>query len=428
VKQAADSALQKIGASPRAVLALLTAIYGLNYIDRQILGLLAQPIKHDLGLSDTSLGLLTGLAFALFYTSLGLAIARLAERGWRKTIIVSSVLIFSISTGAGGFAVNFWQLFATRVLVGVGEGGTTPASLAILSDLYSPERRAGAMAVFSVGAQIGILVGFVLGGFVAARFGWRAAFMVAGAPGLVLALLAVKVVRFPLRSPPPISRTLPTTIFSLLRRRSFALLCLAGGTILFCGNAVNSWMPAYLQREFGIGSQTIGLLYGLGLGVMGAGVTWITGKLADRLYVKSSTAPLLMAAIVTLLAMACILGVLWMPRIGAAIVLLLPGLSCMVVWQGPVLALIQGLAAEHERPTATATFLFIANIIGLGLGPLTVGLISDNIGRETAAGLRLGMSCALAVAPVSTLLLWAAMRSLRKDLGHTETVSRAAAA
>jgi predicted MFS family arabinose efflux permease len=397
-------------------LALLTAIYGLNYIDRQILGLLAQPIKHELHLSDTSLGLLTGLAFALFYTSLGLVIARLAERGWCKSIIVGSVLIFSIATSGGACALNFWQLFASRILVGVGEGGTTPASLAILSNLYPAERRAGAMSVFSVGAQIGILIGFVLGGYVAARLGWRAALMVAGAPGLLLAALAARFIHFPLRHAAPVSRPLPAAVLSLLRRRSFALLCLAGGTILFCGNAVNSWMPAYLQREFGIGSQTVGLLYGLGLGVLGAVVTWVSGKLADRLYVKNSQAPLLMAASVTLLAMACILGVLWMPWIGAAVALLLPGLSCMVVWQGPVLALVQGLAQEHERPTATATFLFIANIIGLGLGPLTVGLISDAVGRETASGLRLGMSCALAAAPLSALLLWATTHSLKRDL------------
>jgi predicted MFS family arabinose efflux permease len=393
-------------------LVLLTAVYGVNFIDRQIVGLLLEPIKHDLELSDTALGFLTGIAFAIFYTGCALPIARLAEVWRPKLLIAASVALFSVATAAGAFAMNYAQLLLARILVGVGEGGTTPASTAILARLYPEDRRTGVMAFWSTGAQVGVLIGYVVAAIIAARYGWRAGFIVAGVPGLLIALLVLKFVQDPEPKNALRPRPIMVVLSELSRNRSFVLLCLAGGAALFAVNALVGWTPAYLQRAFHLSLPTVGWIFGVSVGVLGALTTWGSGRLADRFHKFGAGGPLLMAAASLLLYFCLQVGALWSPQAHLAIGLLVPGLALGLVWQGPVFALIQRLSAEGERPTAVALFVFVANAVGLGLGPLLVGLISDAVGHGTAAGLRIGITCALGAAPLAAILLIVTARTI----------------
>jgi hypothetical protein len=258
---------------------------------------------------------------------------------------------------------------------------------------------------------------------VASRYGWRAALVFAGVPGLVLAPLVLGLVCDERQSSSMKRRSMRCVLSSLVLNRSYVLLCFAGANALFALNAATAWTPAYLQRAFDISLQTVGLIFGVSVGVLGTLTTWVCGRLADRMYRHGSGGPLLMAAGTMVLYFCLQFASLWTPQSNTAITLLIPGLALGLVWQGPTIALLQGLAAEDERPTAIALFSLIASAFGLGLGPLTVGVVSDAIGHGTAVGLRIGISCSLAASLFGAALLCIAARTIAADLPSANTLS-----
>ena len=396
-------------------LALLTMVYALSVLDRYLLGIVLPQIKLEMTLSDTSLGLLSGTAFAIFYATLGLPIARLADRSSRKTIIAVSLVMFSLMTALCGTAKNFVSLFMARMGVGVGEAGTSPASYSMISDLFEKDQRSTAMTVFFIGGNVGLLAGFVAGGYVAAQYGWREAFLVAGIPGLVLAPLLFLTLREPSRglsdklahSNHATKSSLMACIRFVWSQASYRHLIMGQGILLVLMNGVVAWLPSFLARSHGMAADSVGLQMGLALGLGGPIGMLVVGRLADR-YTRQD-----------------LRWGSWVVAIGCLV--LIPGYILVLIansgtlamaaffipalmgsfFAGPTAALSQGLTPPHMRTTSGALFLMVTNLIGLGLGPVGFGLLSDaltdSLGNES-------LRYALGLAPL--LALWSAYHYL----------------
>ena len=273
-------------------LGVLVVVYTFNFIDRQILSILLEPIKLELGLSDTALGLLTGFAFALFYATLGIPIARYADKNNRRNLIALALAIWSGMTALSGLAQNFWQLLAARIGVGVGEAGCSPPAHSMIADYFPAENRATALGIYSLGIPVGILFGFLAGGWLNEFFGWRVAFFVVGIPGLILAVL----VRFTLAEPtrgmaegridsgeqPGVMETFRF----MWRKKSFRHLAFGGALTAFVGYGLVTWVPSFLVRSHGMETGEIGTWLGLILGIPGgigiAAGGWMADKLGSR--------------------------------------------------------------------------------------------------------------------------------------------------
>lgn len=405
------------------VLAMLLLVYTFNFLDRQILGILAQPIKADLGLSDTQLGALGGIAFALLYSTLGVPLAIVADRTSRTWVVTISLAIWSGFTALCGFATGFWQLFAFRLGVGVGEAGGVAPSYAIISDYFPPERRAQALSIYSLGIPVGLAGGALLGGYIAQLVDWRLAFVVVGGAGLVLAPIFRFVVREPVRggSDPvaPVSQERPPirAVFAILARKpSFWLMAFAASSSSLVGYGLAFWIPSVLIRSYGFtllaASQFMGslLLIGGTTGVLAGG--WLADRFgtADRgVYAKLPTIAWLVTA----------------PFFAAAFLSSSPVLAwCLflvpnalnILWLGPVTTAVQHLVPPPMRATAGASFLFVNNLIGLGGGSLVMGMMSDALAlRYGAEALRYSAVCALGFYLLAALLMVFAIRPLRRD-------------
>ena len=440
--------------APRAAyygLAVLTVVYSVNFIDRQLLAILQEPIKAELGLSDGQLGLLTGFAFALFYVSAGIPIARWADRANRRNIVALALALWSGMTALCGLAQNYLQLLLARIGVGVGEAGGSPPSHSIISDLFPPERRATALGFYSTGTSIGILFGFLFGGWLNEYFGWRMAFLVVGLPGVLLALI----VRFTLAEPPrggtetriPAPRApaddpraaehngaaAPTraaagdeppasfidALAVLWASRAFRHIALGAGLNAFVGYSANSWHASYMIRSHGMaGTGELGtwlaLIYGLGgaIGVFGG------GYLADRLAPRDLRWHVWLPALAGFIALPFLAGVYLVKAPYAALAMMaVPGMLANV-YLGNAIALSHGIAGARMRAMASATLFFILNIVGLGAGPWAVGALSDWLHPAYGAeSLRYAMLYALPpVAAWSALHFLLAARPLRGDL------------
>ena len=409
----------------RYVLIVLTTVYVANFVDRQILSILLQPIKESFGLSDTQLGFLSGISFAIFYATLGIPIAMWADRGNRRNIITLATGIFSIMTAVCGLAQSFVQLALARIGVGIGEAGASPPSHSILADLYPPEQRATAMGIFALGVNIGILIGFLVGGWMNEFFGWRVAFMVVGVPGLLLALLVRLTVREPARghsegrgqeaasAPPPVAET--------ARRfwacRSLRHISLGAALNAFVGYGVVAWMPAYLIRSFGMSTGDVGTALALIIGIVGGAGTFLGGYFADRLARRDVRWNMWLIA-------ACIAGgapfafaVYLAPTATWALFSFVVPAAVGTIYLGPSLALVQGLVPLRMRTVSSAVLLFVINIIGLGFGPQMVGVVSDLLAPRFA-----DESLRYALLIVGFVNLWSALhfllasRTLKQDL------------
>ncbi len=415
-------------ASPRGArlaLALLMSAYTLNFVDRQIVSVLAEPIKGDLGLSDTQLGMLGGPAFALFYTTLGIPVARLADRFNRVWIMTGALLLWSAATAFCGLAVGFGALFVARVGVGVGEAGGVAPAYSLIADLFPPRLRARATGVFSFGVPIGSALGIVMGGLVAARYGWRTAFLVAGAAGLVVAPLLRLLVREPVRGrfdPPwPPRPALSAVLRHLRRTPAFAFLALGAAMTSLVSYGLAFWGPSYFARSLHMG--LVDRSIGLGGAALIGGIAgiWAGGVFADRARAGGPGAYGRVAAIgCALTAPAYALPTLahqaW---VALPLVALAVGLS--LVWMGPVIAAVQELAPPTMRATAAAVYLLILNLIALGLGTPVVGWISDGLkARYGAEALRYAMLSVLPIYLVAAGLFWVAGRQLARS-GWGET-------
>lgn len=379
----AGDTLGAVPANRAYVLFILVVVYTFNFIDRQIIGILAVPIKADLGLSDTELGLMGGLAFALFYTGLGIPVALLADRLSRTWIMTIALTLWSVMTAACGLATNFWQLFLARVGVGVGEAGGVAPAYSLIADFFPPAQRARAMSVYSFGIPIGSALGIVFGGVIASLIDWRIAFFAVGLAGLLIA----PIFRLTIKEPPrgrfdrqrgPVGApALRPILRHLATKPSFWMLSLGASCSSMMGYGMFFWLPSFFVRSFALTLLNASLFFGTILLIGGLAGIWTGGWLGDR-FGRTNRAQFAIIPAVAFVATIpfYILGILSSSLLLSFFVLLVP-VALGLVWLGPVIATIQHLVQPSMRATASAVFLFINNLIGIGLGTYAIGAISD---------------------------------------------------
>jgi MFS family permease len=397
------------------VLAILLIVYTFNFIDRQILGILAPAIKADLHLSDTQLGLMGGLAFALFYTGLGVPIGWLADRWSRTWIITIALALWSGFTALCGFAGSFTQLFLCRMGVGFGEAGGVAPSYSLISDYFPPKARARALAAYSFGIPVGGALGVLFGGLIASAINWRTAFIVVGLVGVLL----VPLVRLTVKEPPrPATKPVAfgKSLASLAAKPSFWLISTGAACSSIVGYGLAFWLPSFFLRSFHMSLAQTALLYaGLQLfgGVFGI---WAGGAVADRLSRHGKKVYVLAPACAFVLTIPFFCAAVLSTNPWAAFLLSLPPQALSLVWLGPVITAVQHLSPATGRTTASAAFLFINNLIGIGCGTLFFGAISDALtARFGAEALRYAIICGLPIYGVAALLLFCASRFIDRD-------------
>ena len=393
---------------------LLLLVFIASHVDRQIVAILQEPIRIAFDLTDTQLGVLTGFAFALFYATLGMPMAMWADRRNRRNLIAFSISLWSAMTVACAAAGQYWQLLAARIGVAVGEAGSNPPSHSIIADLYQPAERATAMAIFGLGVNFGIMFGFLIGGWVNDWVGWRWAFVIAGAPGLLIALA----VRFTMKEPPRgLSDGLtyevqPPPFFLVVRTmwrdNRIRQLLLSNALISMAGYAAIAWAPVYFQRIHGFSTSESGTFLALGIGLGGGLGTFLGGALADKLskisegwrawIVSFSILAYLPAGYLCYQSIDPFWAIFWFTGPAA-----LGG-----VYIGVNFAILQSLAPVEMRAVMASINLFVLNIIGLGLGAFSVGMISDLMSPTTGVdSLRYGLMFTL------LLMLWGGIHQTR---------------
>ena len=406
------------------VLGILTAAYVSNFVDRQVINVLAQFIIDDLQISDGQFGMLSGLAFALIYTTLGIPIARLADISNRRNIIAISITIWSVMTALCGAANNFFQLFMARFGVGVGEAGGSPPAHSIVSDIFPASQRATALSIYSLGVYGGILVGTVGGAYLVQYFDWRTAFVVVAIPGIFLALLVRFVIKEPPRgmaesrkdvAPPGFLRVLQF----LWDRKSFRHLSFACALHAFVTYGMGNFMPLFLGRVHGMPILDVGWYYGLIAGIGGLAGTFFGGWMSDRMANKTGdkTWYVWIPFISTVLAIPFgLVTFLLMPSgYSAAFSYFLP-VFCGGWYLAPCIASTHFLVGIRMRAMASAILLFMLNLIGLGLGPMLTGFMSDFFEPSYGSdSLRYAMSITLLVNFWCAFHYWKASRTIAAD-------------
>jgi MFS family permease len=418
---------------------LLLGIYVVNFLDRAVVNILAEPIKNDLGLADWQLGLMSGLAFAVFYTFLGIPIARMAERRNRPIIIGSAVAVWSGFTVLSGQAHNFVQLVLCRIGVGVGEAGCTPPAHSLIADYVPKEKRASALAFYSMGTPLGGLLGLVLGGLIADAYGWRAAFIVAGAPGVIFALLAF----FTLKEPRKVmarhsaqitaaSAGFGQTVKFLMGKKTFWLIAFGAAIKAFIGYGhapftASFFLRVHAEEVAGLAAMFdlksvgfLGLALGLMGGIAGAISSWIGGQVADRYAKTDLRGYVVIPAFASLIAVPVYIVAVSVPSATAALFILVINGLLGSLWYGPVYAIGQSIVPPHMRATTAALLLFIINLIGLGLGPLAVGILSDVMANGfdlgSAQGVRWALMLSTSFGVLAFALFWVARKTIREEM------------
>ncbi|WP_343528577.1 MFS transporter [Sphingomonas sp.] len=406
----------------RLVLAMLLVVYIFNFVDRQILAILAAPIQQELGLSDRQLGLLGGIAFALLYSTLGAPLAWIADRTSRNWVITGSLVLWSGFTALCGLATGFWQIFLARLGVGIGEAGGVAPSYAIISDYFPPHRRAFALSVYSLGIPLGSAAGVLAGGYIAARIDWRTAFIVVGLAGLLVAPLVRRIVRDrPRAEPVPMLREDATPRFATVARHlaakpSFWLLSFGAASSSMVGYGLAFWLPSLLRRSFGL--DLIGTSHFIAAILLIGGVSGILGGgwLADRLGARDRAWYGYVPAIAYMVSIPFFAGGIHGGDVQMAFALFLLPQALAYAWLGPVLSAVQHLVEPPARATAAALFLLINNLIGLGGGIYALGALSDALtpfyGNDA---LRYSMLYGLSLYGLAALLIGLAGPCLRRD-------------
>ncbi|WP_299329089.1 MFS transporter [Parasphingopyxis sp.] len=418
---------------PYYLLGLIFLINILNVADKMILGVLIEQIKAEFGLSDTQLGFLSGLAFAVVYSILGLPLARLADRSNRRNLISACLGLWSLSTALCGMALNFLQLLGGRLGVAVGEAGFTPATHSLIADYFPRTRRGFAMAVYSLGSPFGQFAAVTIGGMIAATYGWRVAFFAFGIPGLLLALLFRLSVKEPKRGaidgltarddPPPIG-VVARTVWQM---KTFRNLMFASSLHAFILYGVGIWAIPFFLRSHDWDLATIGLWFGSLTAIFGGIGAFAGGALADRLGRSDIAWYLKLPAWSIFAGLPLAIAGFLVPQTMHALLLLAIVSLFWSAWQAPTFAIIQTVAPLRMRATAAAVLIFTINLVGFGLGPLAVGALSDLI--QPLAGedsLRFALLATLALAPLSVILFFRAAHALASDTaiqerGDTET-------
>lgn len=404
------------------VLALLFVAYTFNFIDRQIMGILNVPIQTELGASDEQMGLLGGLSFALFYTGLGIPIAYLADRWDRSWIMTAALALWSGFTALCGFAQNYLQLFLARMGVGVGEAGGVAPAYSLISDYFPPKERARALAAYSFGIPIGSAAGIALGGVVASLVDWRVAFLVVGLAGVLFAPIFRWFVREPPRGRYDAQAAAPKragfleALGYIVKKPSFWLLSTGAACSSMMGYGSFYWIPTFLQRSYGFDLQQAAFFYAAILLVGGVIGVWLGGVLGDKLGKSKRAMFALVPAGAWLLAMPCYALGLLSPSETTAFFLFLVPTALGLVWLGPVIAAVQHLAPAHMRTTASASFLFINNLIGIGVGTWALGRMSDELTAQFGENaLRYSILAGTGFYVIAALLYLIAARFLKRD-------------
>lgn len=417
-----------VSAQTRTMLWILLIVYIFNFLDRQIVNILAEPIKADLGLSDTELGLLAGPAFAVFYALLGIPIARYADKeGTNRVRLISLALaIWSAMTAVCGLAQNFVQLLFARIGVGVGEAGCTPAAHSLISDSVAPEKRSSAIAFYGLGVPIGSLLGLIIGGIVNDLYGWRIALMLVGLPGLLLALVVLFVMREPRHSrtaeaAAAAAATVPLSTGEAMREifasRAFVYILIAASVTAFLGYGKGLWTISFFIRSHGLSTTEAGLSMAVVLGLAGVAGTWLGGKFADKFGARDKRHILTFPAYgMAVAAPVLFLGYLtedW--RIAVALLVLPTMLNA--AYYGPAYGCVQGLVQPRARAVAASIMLFGQNLIGLGLGPFLFGVLSDALqplaGQESVRWVLYGAAW---LGLIPAFFFWRASLRLKAEL------------
>ena len=369
-------------------LGILVIVYTFNFIDRNILSILLQSIKTDLNLSDTSLGLLSGFAFAAFYATLGIPIAKYADRGNRRNLISISLAIWSLMTAISGLAQNFLHLLLARIGVGIGEAGCSPPAHSMISDYFPANKRSTALGIYSLGIPFGIMFGLFAGGWIDEMFGWRAAFFIVGIPGILIAILFRFTVKEPIRGQAEgkiasvNQPTISETISYLLRKKSFRHLAFAASLAAFVGYGGINWLPSFFKRSYGMPSSDVGWYLGLILGLPGGLGIFLGGYLSDYFGSKDVRWSLWVAAIAMGITAPLYYLVYLSPTANTSLLWLIIPVALGNFYQAATFSQTQGVVELKMRSVAAAILLFIINIIGLGFGPSAVGIVSDILQSE----------------------------------------------
>jgi MFS family permease len=402
------------------VLVMLTLVYVFNFADRQILVILQESIKKEMQLSDTELGLLSGFIFAIFYAVLGIPIAQYADRGNRRNIVAGSLGLWSIMTSVSGFAGNFIQLLLARIGVGIGQSGESPAAHAMISDYFPLEKRSSALSIYSMGLYIGILIAFLMGGYLNQYYGWRTAFLVMGVPGIVFSLLFYVTVKEPNKGATDVRESTSGKTYSLraalkllFSNQIFLYLAIAIALHMFCIFALLNWAPSFLSRLHGMNNINIGISLGLIFGVSGATGTYVRKVLTDRLGKRDKRLHLKVPAYSILISILFSAGAIFFQNNYLTLFCLGVTAFLQSMYLGPFIAVAHSLVPAGMRALNSAIVLFILNLFGLGFGPLVVGIISDllapSLGIES---LRWALSIILLVNVVSAAMFFAASKKI----------------
>jgi len=400
----------------------LMLVYALNQLDRQIINILLQPIKVEFALTDMQAGLLAGLAFALFYTTLGIPLARLADRGNRVKMISIAVLVWSGMTALCGMATNFVQLLLARIGVGVGEAGCSPPAMSLLADYYPPEERSRGLAFYAMGTPFGSSLGILIGGIINHFYGWRAAFLAVGIPGVIMALVVWLVIKEPRKlgiaavAPPP---TAPwkDVLKVMTGMKTFIHICLAVTIFCIAAYGISVWGASYQMRMYGVHTGVLGpatALMAFAAGVFGVG---LGGWLGDKLGARDKRWQVWIPAIALVISVPFSVVALYAPTWQLSLIGFFVPLAALYIYSGPVFGLIQTLMPRNMRAMAVSIFLLTTNLICMGVGPAFTGLASDLFGGGSAEGLRSALLLSVIFNVWGAFHFWLASRSLKKDLG-----------
>lgn len=407
------------------VLGLLTLVFVVNFIDRQVLSVLIEPIKRDLQLTDTQLGLLSGLAFALFYVTAGVPVARLADLKSRRNLIAVCMIVWSSMTAICGAAANFAQLLIARIGVAIGEAGCVAPSHSILSDYYRPADRPFALSIYSAGASVGVFLGLLGGGWLAESFGWRSALVIIGLPGIAVALAVLLTLREPARgmslpghvtSAKPAPNHFWSDLGQLLARRTLVFIALAGGFQSMVTYGVAAWLPAFFMRVHGMSPSTAGATLAVINGLVAGTGAIVAGAVTARLSRNERRWLLWMPAVAAVISTPLYAFAVLSPSSFTSLLLLAPAAFLSMVYVGPALAATHGVAGVTLRATGVALTLFVSNLLGIGGGALLVGVVSDAFAAaEPHVSLRYGLLAVLLANIPAIIGYLLAARSVRSD-------------